>query len=253
MDGKHIPIKCPKGDGSTFFNYKGFHSIVLLGLVDSEYKFIFTDIGCQGRISDGGVFRNTELYNRLVSNELNLPDPMELPESQNPAWNFTGESICAPFVKVGDEAFSLNKHLMKPYVKNELDNSKRIFNYRLSRFRRSSENAFGIIAARFRTVSSPINLAPEKVIKLVLAIAVLHNFLLTKSRESYLPNGFVDEENLETGEVIPGEWRQNLTAITPLEISKSRKAPTSAKTVRDTFKEYFVGPGQLEWQWKMIN
>ena len=63
----------------------------------------------------------------------------------------------------------------------------------------------------------------------------------------------MDEENLETGEVIPGEWRQNLTAITPLEISKSRKTPTSAKTVQDTFKEYFVGPGQLEWQWKMIN
>ena len=183
MDGKHIPIKCPKGDGSTFFNYKGFHSIVLLGLVDSEYKFIFTDVGCQGRISDGGVFRNTESYNRLVSNELNMPDPMELPESQNPAWNFTGESICAPFVIVGDEAFSLNKHLTKPYAKNELGNSKRIFNYRLSRFRGCSENAFGIIAARFRIVNSPINLAPEKVIKLLLAIAVLHNFLLTKSRE----------------------------------------------------------------------
>ena len=91
MDGKHIPIKCPKGDGSTFFNYKGFHSIVLLGLVDSDYKFTFIDVGCKGRISDGGVFRNTELYNRLVSDELNLPDLMELPQSQNPAWNFTGE------------------------------------------------------------------------------------------------------------------------------------------------------------------
>ena len=91
MDGKHIPIKCPKGDGSTFFNYKRSHSIVLLGLVDSDYKFIFIDVGWQCRISDGGVFRNTELYNRLVSDELNLPDLMELPQSQNPAWNFTGE------------------------------------------------------------------------------------------------------------------------------------------------------------------
>ena len=81
MDGKHIPIKCPKGDGSTFFNYKGFHSIVLLGLVDSDYKFTFIDVGCKGRISDGGVFRNTELYNRLVSDELNFTDPMQLPEA----------------------------------------------------------------------------------------------------------------------------------------------------------------------------
>ena len=61
MDGKHIPIKCPKGDGSTFFSYKGFHVTVLLRLVDSYYKFIFIDVGCQGRISDGGVSRDKKL------------------------------------------------------------------------------------------------------------------------------------------------------------------------------------------------
>ena len=210
MDSKHTPIKCPKGDGSTFFSYKGFHSIVLLGLADSDYKFIFIQVGCQGCISDWGVFRNTELYIRLVSDELNLPDPMELPESQNPAWNFIDKSMSTPFVIVGDEAFSLNKHLMKQYAEIELDDSKRIFNYRLSRFRRFSENAFGIIAARFRIVNSPINLAPEKVTKLVLAIVVLNNILLTKSRGSYLASGFVDEENLDTGEVNTGEWRQNI-------------------------------------------
>ena len=80
---------------------------------------------------------------------------------------------------------------------------------------------FGIIAARFRIVNSAINLTPEKVTKLVLAVAVLHNFLLTKSRGSYLSSGFVDEENLETNEVIPGEWRQNIPAFTSLEISKN--------------------------------
>ena len=147
IDGKHIPIKCSKGNGSTFFDYEGFHSIVLLGLIDSDYKFIFIGVGCQGRISDGGVSRNTRLYNRLVSDELNLPDPMELPESQNPAWSFTGKSMSTPFVIVGNKAFSLNEHLMKPYAKIELDDSKRIFNYRLLRFCRCSENAFGIIAA----------------------------------------------------------------------------------------------------------
>ena len=161
MDGKHIPIKCPKGDGSTFFNYKGFHSIVLLGLVDSHYEFIFIVTGCQGRSSDGGDFRNTELYSHLVS-ELNLPGPVELPESQNLAWNFTDESMTTLFVLVGDEAFPLNKHLMKPYAKIGFDDSKKSFNYRLSRFRRCSENASGIIAARFRIVNAPINIAPEK-------------------------------------------------------------------------------------------
>ena len=75
----------------------------------------------------------------------------------------------------------------------------------------------------------------------MLTITVLYNdnFLLTKSKGSYLPNGFVNEEDLETGEIIPDKWRQILTAITPFEISKSRKTATSAKFVRETFKEYF--------------
>lgn len=50
-----------------------------------------------------------------------------------------------PFMIVVDDAFPLNKHIMKPYSQVGLTPESRIFNYRLSRARRIVENAFGIL------------------------------------------------------------------------------------------------------------
>lgn len=53
MDGKHIMIQCPPHSRSEYYNFKNTYSIVLMALVDSDYRYIFADIGGQGRISDG--------------------------------------------------------------------------------------------------------------------------------------------------------------------------------------------------------
>ena len=62
MDGKHVRIIPPAGSGSFFFNYKGYHSIVLLGIVNANYEFILVDFGVNGRVSDGGVLEYTEFF-----------------------------------------------------------------------------------------------------------------------------------------------------------------------------------------------
>lgn len=65
MDRKHIVIEASNSSGSEYFNYNGTFSIVLFAIVDANYKFKNVNIGCQGPISNGGVFKNTSFYKLL--------------------------------------------------------------------------------------------------------------------------------------------------------------------------------------------
>ncbi len=48
IDGKDVAIWKPRKAGSYYFNDKNFHSIVLMALVDGDYKFIWVDVGSNG-------------------------------------------------------------------------------------------------------------------------------------------------------------------------------------------------------------
>ena len=78
IGGKYVVLQCSRNSANEYFNYKNAFSIVLFALVDVDYNYMFVDVGCQGRISDSGVFTNTELYKKLETNTLCLPQPVPL-------------------------------------------------------------------------------------------------------------------------------------------------------------------------------
>nr|XP_034194607.1 uncharacterized protein LOC117610879 [Osmia lignaria] len=156
MDGKHVVLQAPAYSGSDFYNYKSQFSIVLFALVDADYNFLYVDVGCQGRISDGGVFKTSELSKKIRRNSLGLPEKSVLP-------NRTKE---IPYVFIGDEAFALTENLIKPFSGTyNKKSAERIFNYRLSRARRVVENVFGISSAVFRVLRKPMLLGVREHIK----------------------------------------------------------------------------------------
>ena len=169
---------------------------MLLGLVDADYKFIYLDVGCNGRISDGRVFRNASLSKALEENNLNIPAARCLP----------GGDEALPFVVVADDAFPLKSYLIKPYPHRHLTIEQKNFNYQLSRARRVVENAFGILASRFRLFLTTINLSPDNVEKVVLASCALHNYFRTKAGDRYTPTSFLDTVSAD-GVITDGDWR----------------------------------------------
>ena len=247
LDGKHVVIQAPANSGSKFFNYKKTHSIVLMAVCNANYQFTAVDIGDSGRNSDGGVFSYSAMGDSIKKNSLGIPRPEAFPCSQK----------CYPYVIVADEAFQLQQNIMKPYPRESLGISERVFNYRLSRAR-VIENVFGIVAARFRVFRRPIHARVEMVIRITKAIVTLHNYLMAGRSFShstkYCPAGFVDNDT-ENGTQL-GEWRdltqadQGLRAITN---AGSNNYSRDAKLVREDFKNYFMSPkGQVPWQWNAV-
>lgn len=153
IDGKHIAIKAPRNSGSVYHNYKGFFSIILLGLVAADYKFMWVDVRGNGSISDCAVFNRSHLKEDWENGTLGLPEADELPGDNRPIAYFI----------VGDDAFPLKKWLMKPFSKCNHTDEERIYSYRISRARHIIENTFGILANRFRYLLTTLQEVPKTV------------------------------------------------------------------------------------------
>ena len=89
---KHVVIQRSPHAGSDFFNYKKFHSIIKMAVVDANYNFIW-------------IWKNSQLKLGMSTDRLHLPQPEPFP----------GDTADIPFFLIGDDTFALEEFLMKPY------------------------------------------------------------------------------------------------------------------------------------------
>lgn len=210
-------------------------------MCDANYIIRCVDIGAPGRQGDAGLFKNSTMGLLLERKEFNLPPPEPLYE----------DGPILPYVLVGDEAFPLTDYMMRPYPgKNEMTLEKRIYNYRLSRARRTIENVFGILASQWRLLRRPIIATVPTTIKMIQAIVCLHNWLRKHDveRETYLTqnleNQLITDENNETdfSRIV------NDSAFMNIKRSSARAYSLRAAHIREEFCRFFNEEGEVGWQ-----
>lgn len=185
------------------------------------------DIGAQGRHNDGGIFKGSIMGQRFENEQMDLPSPCPLSNLSD---------IPVPYMLVGDAAFQLNKFTLRPYPSNQLNRNKKIFNYRLSRARRVVENAFGIMASKWRIYRKPINASLKTVESIVKATVCLHNFLLSMPHYADV----IDDVSLF--------MRENAGSFRDIRSMGSNTHSRSAAYIRDVFCQYVAEEYTVSWQ-----
>ena len=134
IDGSHLPIKCPSGRQEAmkqYYNFKKFYSVVLLGLVDANYRFIWASLRAPGNTHDSTYFQSTSLWDDITSWKTLPGQVVEV------------NGVEIPPIILGDGTFPLQSWMMKSHEDAVLTQEKAYFNFCLSRARMVTEGAFG--------------------------------------------------------------------------------------------------------------
>ena len=138
-----------------------------------------------------------------------------------------------PFVIVGDEAFALSQHVLRPYPSTNLDVARRMYNYRLTRARTMVEWAFGILCNKWRIFHRAIDLRPDFCDVIVKTCCILHSFV--RQRDGFQFQDTLYECPLESIKAVG--TRGNVTGT----------------AVREYFAKYFTSPlGSVPWQYEKV-
>ncbi|KAH6932362.1 hypothetical protein HPB50_004891 [Hyalomma asiaticum] len=184
LDGCHFPVSPPKENATDYRNYKGWYSIILLALVDHRYRFLYINVGSPGH--------DAYVYHRSM-----LADAVKGPMFRQPLVMISGTAV--PPLILCDQAFPLTRNLIKPFShRTQLSAEQRCFNYNLSKARRTVENAFGRLKARFRSIMKRMECDIDNARLAIRACCVLNN-VCGHFGDSVLQRWLIELQNSDNG------------------------------------------------------
>jgi hypothetical protein len=202
-----------------------------MACADADGFFVIIDVGDYGRNSDSHVMKSSN-FGKQFSISINIPADKRLPNDEN--------GMPFPVYYIGDETFSLTRHLMRPYPRRSLDNTKKL-NDGLSRARKSVQCAFGMLFSKFRVLETSINVKVDYADDIVKAACVLHNCMRIREGVLLTPEGL----NRIVNEYTEGQKSSNLLSV-------SVKPARETARARDLLAEY-LGHTDNSIQWQRNN
>ncbi|CAH1366933.1 unnamed protein product [Tenebrio molitor] len=160
VDGTFIVIKAPKEDSETYITRKCNYAMTLQAICTSRLYFIDCFVGYPGSVSDTRIFRNSDIYQKVMLNMNNY---------------FPNDEFI-----IGDKAYPVLPWCMSPYInRGALTPAQQNFNSKITSTRQVIERSFSLLFGRFRRLKYLDMNTTAFIPATVLAACVLHNMCLT--------------------------------------------------------------------------
>ena len=170
VDCTHVPISRPSQFGQEYMNRKNWYSINVQAICDHDCRFLDIVAAWPGSAHDSRIFRNSSVYDRFLTRELNG-------------------------TLLGDGGYRLNPFLFTPF-NNPRDDIEENFNRVHASTRNCIERAFGQLKRRFAALHIPLCtcICVNRVCPTIVACCILYN-LAKRKRGGMDFSGNVEDEN----------------------------------------------------------
>ncbi|KAJ8001008.1 hypothetical protein DPEC_G00186350 [Dallia pectoralis] len=157
IDGSHVRIKPPQQHRLDYLNYKGFYSVNMQAICDSNGRFLDIFVGYPGSVHDTRIMKNSSFYR-------------------------TRQYPPTGYILLGDGGYPCLDTpvcLITPYKEPVNGQIQGRFNYYHARARSIIERAFGMMKTRWRsTLFRALEVKPTFAPLVIASCAFLHNVCL---------------------------------------------------------------------------